>query len=247
MCKCKQNIDLSEFKFEFDDGIEGVTCNNLNNFLKALSSLSDFHWIVMVDEVKFIRNRYDLRELKLQTPNVDFHFAINPNGEWCDKPFDPVFPEEKNTIIRKLDCPHRNSIEIAILLLHLNALIESDPHRIAAMSISTKDNKPIHQTCISSGAKPLWVTVNDQLSDQGILDAIKYEIGSCIEDVTPLYHNATEGVKDWCEKQNWKYISYERMTGSEASAIVLYKVYSLTQYIKEYYSRARLRLIIVHG
>ena len=38
----------------------------------------------MMDEVKFFYNKYDLRELKLQTPNVDFHFAINPNGEWCE-------------------------------------------------------------------------------------------------------------------------------------------------------------------
>ena len=203
----------------------------------------------MMDEVKFAHDKYDLRELKLQTPNVDFHFAINPNGEFCEQPFEPMFPEdEENTIIRKLNSSHRNSFEIAILLLHLNVLIDKDPLQEKAMSLSTKDNKPIHQTCISSGVKPLWVTVNDQLSDEAILDGIKYEIGSSIEDVTLLYDYRNDVVKDWCEKQNWKFISNRRITGCEASTIVVYKATSSSKsqdIIKEYYSRARLRLIIV--
>ena len=125
-----------------------------------------------------------------------------------------------------------------------NALIDKDP-REKAMSLSTKENNPIHQTCISSGLKPLWITVNDQLSDQAILDGIKYEIGSSIEDVTLLYVDENDIVNDWCEKQNWKSIYSPIITGSEASTIVLYKVNAVAQYIKEFYSRAKLRLIIV--
>ena len=135
-------------------------------------------------------------------------------------------------------------MEIAIFLLHLNAFIDKDPCE-KAMSLSTKENNPIHQTCISSGPKPLWITVNDQLSDQAILDGIKYEIGSSIEDVTLLYVDENDIVNDWCEKQNWKSIYSPIITGSEASTIVLYKVNAVALYIKEFYSRAKLRLIIV--
>ena len=190
----------------------------------------------MMDEVKFRWNEYDIRKLELQTPNVDIHFAINPNGELCEKPFEPIFPEdEKNTLIRKLDSPHRNSLEIAILLLHLNDLIDKDPYE-SVMSLSTKDNNPIHQTCISSGVKPLWVTVNDQLADETILNGIKYEMESSIEDVALLYRNGNHIVHDWCEKQNWKFIHNAIITGSEASTIVLYKVNASLQYIKEFSS-----------
>ena len=200
----------------------------------------------MMDEVKFFLNSYDLRELKLRTPNVDFHFAINPNGEFCEQPFEPMFPEdEKNIIIRRLDRPHRNSLEIAIFLLHLNAFIDETPYETMAMSLSSKDNNPIHKTCISSGVKPLWVTVNDQLSDEAILDSIKLEIESSIEDVTLLYQHENDIFKDWCEKQNWKFILNQRITGSEASILILYKINTTIQYIKECYSRAKLRLIIV--
>ena len=167
--------------------------------------------------------------------------VLNLGGQ----PFGPIFPEnEKNTIIRRLDSPHRNSFEIAIFLLHLNTLIDKNP-LARAMSLSTRDNNPIHKTCISSGVKPLWVTVNDQISDEVILDGIKYEIGSSVEDVALLYQRENEAVKDWCEKQNWTFILNRNMTGSEASTIVLYKANSTPQYIKEFYSRAKLRLIIV--
>ena len=198
----------------------------------------------MMDEVKFFYDRYDLRKLKLQTPNVDFHFAINPIGEWCEKQFEPIFPEDENTIIWKLDSPHRNCFEIAIFLLHLNALIDKDPRKVAK-SLSTQDNNPIHQTCISSGVKPLWVTVNDQLADETILNGIKYEMESSIEDVALLYRNGNHIVHDWCEKQNWKFIHNAIITGSEASTIVLYKVNASLQYIKEFYSRTKLRFIII--
>ena len=89
----------------------------MNNLIEAISEMNDFHWIVMMDEIKFDWNKYDLSQLKLKSPNVDIHFAINPTSEFCDEPFNPIFPtEDENTIIEKLKNCHRNSLEIALLL-----------------------------------------------------------------------------------------------------------------------------------
>ena len=205
--------------------------------------MSDFHWIVMIDEIKFLNDNYDLSQLKLKYPNVDIHLAINPIGDYCTFPFNPIFPnEEENTIIEKLKNCHRNSLEIALLLLHLNACIMQ-------RSISNEDNLPIHKTCLTAKSKPLWILARDQLSNETILEVIKTKLGSSTEDVALLhdYQEKNESVESWCQRNNWNYIEYYEMAGSEASILVLFEIeFRYSEYlINECYSRAKRRLFIV--
>ena len=207
--------------------------------------MSDFRWIVIIDELKFFYDKYDLQQLKLKYPNVDIHLAINPTGEQCyDLPFDPIFPsEDEDVIIEKLKNCHRNSLEIALLLLHLNV------YNSEIESLSNEDNLPIHKTCITADSTPLWILASDQSSKEVILEVIKTKLGSSTEDVALLhdYQEKNESVESWCQRNNWNYIEYYEMAGSEASILVLFEIeFRYSEYlINECYSRAKRRLFIV--
>ena len=170
---------------------------------------------------------------------MDIHLAINPTGEFCDIPFNPIFPiEDENTIIERLKNCHRNSLEIALFLLHLN-FCNSD-----SKSLSNEDNLPIHKTCLTAKSKPLWIIVGEGISNEAILEAIKTEVGSSLEDVALLYMHKNERVQSWCQRNNWNYIEYGEMTGSEASVVVLFDIGFGVDYFHECYSRAKKRLFI---
>ena len=151
----------------------------------------------MIDEIRFLWNKYDLSQLKLKYPNVEIHLAINPTGENCyDEPFKPIFPTvEEDTIIEKLNNCHRNSLEIALLLFHLNV------YNSQTGSLSNENNLPIHKTCLTAKSVPLWILAKDHLSNESILEAIKTELGSSFEDVV-LLHNQTN-------KRAEKFLCYE--------------------------------------
>ena len=222
--------------------INWAACVNINNLIEAFSKMNEFHWIVMIDEIKFYLSNHDLSQLELKCPNVDIHLAINPTSEgYFGQPFNPIFStEDENTIIEKLKNCHRNSLEIALLLLHLNA------YNSITKSLSNEDNLPIHKTCITAESKPLWILAKNQFSKEAILEAIKTELGSLLEDVALLYHQMNESVESWCQRNNWNYIDYRQMTGSEASIVVLFDVHFVIDYLmNECYSRAKKNLFIV--
>ena len=194
----------------------------------------------MIDEIKFLYNNFAFNKLKLKYPNVEIHLALNPIGDYCTFPFNPIFPnEEENTIIEKLKNIHRNSLEIALLLLHLNV------YNSEIESLSNEDNLPIHKTCLIAKSIPIWILASNQLSNEAILEAIKTKLGSSLEDVALLYERMNKSVESLCQRNNWNYILYSQMTGSEASVVVLFDIGFGVDYFHECYSRAKRRLFIV--
>ena len=120
------------------------------------------------------------------------------------------------TIIEKLKNCHRNSLEIALLFLHLNA------YNSEVGALSNEDNLPIHKTCLTVNSKPLWILASNQFSNEANLEAIETILRSSLEDVALLYWKKNECVESWCQRNDWNYIEYFRMVGSEASVVVLF-------------------------
>ena len=111
---------------------------------------------------------------------MDIHLAINPTADAFSGL--PIFPNEaENTIIEKLKNCHRNSLEIALLMLHLNV------YNSFSSSLSNEDNLPLHKTCLIVNSRSLWIIVGEGISNEAILEAIKTEVGSSLEDVALLY------------------------------------------------------------
>ena len=223
-------------------------CGDINELLDAVSKRNDYHWIIIIDEVTIYHNLADFTRLKMQYSNVSLIMAISPNFPQNDEEqVIPIFPrEDENTIIEHLKGTYRNSLEIAIFLIHVNV-------KIGPMeTLSIKDNMPIHQTCVASGYKPLWILASRQMSDEGILVAIRDELGPQSKDVVllyglPLNHETVKPIEKWCLMQGWTVVHCAKMIGSEASSVILFDTGKCGYYDEmiEWYTRAINRFFIV--
>ena len=175
-----------------------------------------------MDEFRFNHDYYDLSELEMNKSNIDFNLAINPYGNGCWEPFNPILPKGQNVFVAKLKNAHRYSLEIALLLLHLQDFIEDIEDN--SRCLTYLDNRPIDLTCFPTSIRPLWVLIINNVSFDDILKAICKEIGTSNSDIILLYQEEDKVVLDWCDCQNWKYIYFEKITGIEAQTVILFDI-----------------------
>ena len=231
-----------DFTFEFHKD-KSVT-ENVNSLISALKTDQSIVSILVLDELKIRKNQYDLRFMELQNENVHVHLAVSPISYSNDQ-FSLILPEDKDTHSERLLSKHRNSFEISLLLLHLKPFVEENlPNQTF---ISDKEDLAIGETCFSSRILPLWIEVDDTLKDETILEEIEKELSYERKDVVFLYdwtleYSKQQVVKKACKKNNWRFIDFKSMTGSEAGVIVLYQI---PNFSIEDFSRARSQLIIV--
>ena len=96
---------------------------------------------------------------------------------------------------------------------------------------------------------PVWILAKEDLEDVKILETIKQNYLLLPTDETVvLLHDLEDDneefmtLSNWCEEQNWKFLNYYDVMGSEGSFVILYDVSDVQT---ELYSRAKNCLIIV--
>ena len=187
---------------------------------------------------------HSLTALKLDDYNIDVHIAINPIADGND--FKTELPNHRNTYCAKLNCKHRNSLEICLFLSHLRQFVENRAQSFCLLS--DNDDEPLMNSSFYSNKKPVWIMASDTLIDQYTLDSIEKDQGlPNDQSVTLLYTKELEdqrrqNISSWCQAHKWNFVNCYDMYGSESSVIVTYEL----DYINiEYYSRAKKHLIMV--
>ena len=241
---------LSEFRFEFNEH-GAPTFENINMLIKTISYENQkqhedekFHYIILLDEIRFNFTDHDLTLLELDEPDIDLHFAINPNVFKGESHGD--LPNHPNTYSVKLISKHRNSLQICLFLSHL-ATSYSKSYPLSP--ISDEEDEPLVNSCFSSNQKPVWIMAQYTMTDEEILDGIQREqiLPNCGR-VTLLHNLSTEEqqrrqrIAAWCKDREWNCIEGYEMDGSESSVVV---AYDLIFSGIESYSRAKHHLIIV--
>ena len=206
-------------------------------------------YVVLIDELFFSDNQFDLKPIiqKCKEVDIDLNIAISPISSYSTVEYHLLYDEDELFAIQRLTYKHRNSIEIGTLLSHLKLFL-TDQSKTSMSPISDDGDASLKESSFSTGQLPLWINASSTISDEYVLEEILKNHILPQTDVTLLYNEHVisfqriEKLNAWCERRNWLCLDSVEMTGSEAPVVVLFDVGRAEL---ETYSRAQKQLIVV--
>ena len=255
--KNTQNIEwYVSINFKENGKYKDKAIHNIIKLLKRIQQKCKKNgkkYIVFIDEIMVDFDCLDfsaLIDLEVLLEDIDLLWAFNPAAfdmthEYADIKFPLVFD---GALVKRLRTKYRNSLQIAILLLHVNHFFVGLKEEYKCLP-ATQDN-PLDPSFLISGELPLWIDCqNPETTIEEVLDFVLEHVG-CVKPFTILYsvdqEQSYKSLLEWCQSNqlnNWKVMSYWDMTGSEADNVIAI-VEDATPNL-EVFSRARKNLVIV--
>ena len=95
---------------------------NLKKLLNKINELNrgDKHYILVIDELVVNNDGIDFSLLELDFPNITVLVSVNPAAYFMTKEVVIKPPSRKNVLEVQLTTKHRNSYQIAVLIVHIN-------------------------------------------------------------------------------------------------------------------------------
>ena len=198
--------------------------------------------ILFLDEIYSYCSEYSSRDLahwsKLDTfrENIEFLFAISPQGLKFDSAFKVQPPSDPNTFCKQLLVRHRNSFEVASMNEHLK--------HMGGTYLNSEYDIDLDASTLPIGRPIVWIDVGPRVSVDKIIDHISINHVLEQESVSVLHKNERPLDNDLSEKlhaKDWKIQPDMNMVGCEDQCIILWN----TSIILENTSRSRNGLVIV--
>ena len=219
---------------------------NLNKLFKKINEMNcgRKQYIILVDEIADNYDCFDFSTLQLTYSFIHVLMAVNPAAYNLTKPVHITFPFGSNVLAKQLITRHRNSIQIAILLNHINKVYRDAND--AYKCLDTSNDKPLDTFNLPSGPLPIWIQRNQDASDEEVLQHLKdsfLQEGINVTLVHSIYKTFSQKTKSWLDQEKWKVMKFGDMTGSETNNLIAF-VEDITANM-EVFSRAKKQLIIV--
>ena len=222
---------------------------NLNRLFHKIAKVhqGDKQIILLIDEVTIDNDCHDFSFLQLMYPFLNVLIAVNPAGFGLTKSIDINPPLGRCVLADKLLTKHRNSLQIAVFLAHVNRFINDKDYNYKCLDVA-KD-VPLEASTLFTGPLPIWIHRNEDVSDVTILKHLKVKFLAKATNATLVFSpNREELSKDtalWLNNDEirWQVLNFANMTGCETDTLVVFIEDTMAN--MEALSRAKKHLIIV--
>ena len=231
---------------------EKKAADNINILLKKINdqSLKDgIQYISMFDELNADGNGSDFSKAldKVMRPLV--LMGVNPASSRSPAELDFQEPDNPSTSSFRLKTKHRNTFQIAVLLIHYNHSYQKEclgkadhPYKC----LDTVDDCQLDIKQLTQGPVPIWIKQHQTMPDTDLLHYIKTNILDEDESVTLLHSPNTTMSSDmaiFCCNQKWNIATFWSIIGCEDEVII--SIIENNYSVQETLSRARKKLVIV--